>query len=64
VPVHACGRCEVTTIDQEFGAVVGDEPLRTLARLRMRDGEAVFGTRYAVQQPGTIRIGDRVVAMD
>jgi uncharacterized protein YcbX len=43
---------------------VGDEPLRTLARLRMRDGEAVFGTRYAVQQPGTIRIGDRVVAMD
>jgi uncharacterized protein YcbX len=63
-PVHACGRCEVTAIDQEFGAVVGDEPLRTLARLRMRDGEAVFGTRYAVQQPGTIRIGDRVVAMD
>jgi uncharacterized protein YcbX len=63
-PVHACGRCEVTTIDQEFGAVTGDEPLRTLSRLRTKDGEAVFGVRYAVQQPGTIRIGDRVVAMD
>lgn len=63
-PVHACGRCEVTTIDQAFGAVMGDEPLRTLSRLRMRDGEAVFGVRYAVQQPGKIRIGDRVVAMD
>lgn len=63
-PVHACGRCEVTTIDQEFGAVVGDEPLRTLSRLRTQDGEPVFGVRYAVQQPGTIRIGDRVVAMD
>lgn len=61
-PVHACGRCEVTTIDQEFGAVVGDEPLRTLARLRTRDGEAVFGVRYAVERPGTIRVGDRAVA--
>ncbi len=61
-PVHACGRCEVTTIDQEFGAVVGDEPLRTLARLRMRDGEAVFGVRYLVERPGIIRVGDRAAA--
>ncbi len=61
-PVHACGRCEVTTIDQEFGAVVGDEPLRTLARLRMRDGEAVFGVRYRVEEPGIIRVGDRAAA--
>jgi len=63
-PVHACGRCEVTTIDQEFGAVAGDEPLRTLSRLRMRDGEPVFGMRYAVEQPGTIRLGDRAFTMD
>lgn len=59
-PVHACGRCEVVTIDQEFGAAVDDEPLRTLARLRMRDGEPVFGVRYAVLRPGDIRVGDRV----
>ncbi|HSG77593.1 MAG TPA: MOSC domain-containing protein [Burkholderiales bacterium] len=58
-PVHACGRCEVTTIDQEVGAVVDGEPLRTLSRLRMRDGEPVFGVRYAVAQPGDIRVGDR-----
>lgn len=63
-PVHACGRCEVTTIDQEFGAVAGDEPLRTLARLRMRDGEAVFGVRYAVARPGCVRLGDPVEALD
>lgn len=63
-PVHACGRCEVTTIDQEFGAAISDEPLRTLSRLRLRDGEAVFGMRYAVEQPGKIRVGDRADAAD
>lgn len=63
-PVHACGRCEVTTIDQEFGASLGEEPLRTLARLRMKDGEAVFGVRYAVERPGTVRLGDPVEALD
>jgi len=59
-PVHACGRCEVTTIDQEYGAVTCDEPLRTLSRLRLREGEAVFGVRYAVQRPGRVRVGDRI----
>lgn len=58
--VHACGRCEVTTIDQEFGAVFGDEPLHSLSRLRMRDGEAVFGVYYSVERPGRVHVGDRV----
>lgn len=62
-PVHACGRCEVTAIDQQFGASVGAEPLRTLARLRTRDGEAVFGVRYAVARPGRVRLGDPVEAL-
>jgi uncharacterized protein YcbX len=59
-PVHPCGRCEVTTIDQGFGAKLGPEPLRTLSRLRQRDGEAVFGVRYAVETPGCLRVGDPV----
>lgn len=59
-PLHACGRCEVTTIDQEYGACLGDEPLRTLSRLRMRGGEPVFGVRYAVERPGTVRVGDAI----
>jgi hypothetical protein len=63
-PVHACGRCEVTTIDQAFGAALGDEPLRTLSRLRVRDGEAVFGVRYAVAQPGRVRLGDPVEPLE
>lgn len=58
--VHACGRCEVTGIDQEFGAPPGDEPLHTLSRLRLQDGEAVFGVRYSVRQPGRVCVGDRV----
>lgn len=62
-PVHPCGRCEVTTIDQAFGAVLGDEPLRTLSRLRMQDGEAVFGVRYSVERPGCVRVGDPVEAL-
>jgi len=63
-PVHACGRCEVTTIDQELGAALGDEPLRTLSRIRVREGEPVFGVRYAVQLPGRVRVGDGVEALD
>ena len=63
-PVHPCGRCEVTTIDQEFGAVLGDEPLRALSRLRMQDGEAVFGVRYSVERPGCVRVGDPVESLD
>ena len=63
-PVHACGRCEVTTVDQTFGAMLGDEPLRTLSRLRLRDGEAVFGVRYSVVRPGRVRLGDRVELSD
>ncbi len=54
----------MTTIDQQLGASLGAEPLRTLARLRTRDGEAVFGVRYAVEQPGRIRVGDRVLPAD
>jgi uncharacterized protein YcbX len=57
-PAHACGRCEVTTIDQELGAARGPEPLRTLARLRERGGEPVFGVYFAVERPGRIRVGD------
>lgn len=63
VRVHACGRCEVTTIDQEFGAVLGSEPLATLARTRLRDGEPVFGVRYSVQRPGRVRVRDPVEAL-
>lgn len=61
--VHPCGRCEVTTIDQELGAALGGEPLIALSRTRLRDGEPVFGLRYAVERPGRVRVGDAVQAL-
>jgi uncharacterized protein YcbX len=62
--VDACGRCKVTTIDQVSGVALGDEPLRTLSQMRMQEGEPVFGVRYSVQQPGRVRVGDVVEALD
>jgi uncharacterized protein YcbX len=42
------------------GAALGEKRLRTLSRMRMRDGEPVFGVRYSVQQPGRVRASDRI----
>jgi uncharacterized protein YcbX len=44
--------------------VLGDEPLRALSRLRMQEGEAVFGVRYAVARTGRVRLGDPVESLD
>ncbi|MFK4111186.1 MOSC domain-containing protein [Streptomyces sp. NPDC002176] len=53
------GRCVVTTVDQGTG-VRGREPLRTLARLRRRDGRLLFGQNLVPLTTGTIRVGDPV----
>lgn len=62
--VKPCGRCTVTTIDQETGSKTGDEPLRTLGTYR-QDGKNVnFGmrARLAEGQAGAeVRMGDAVV---
>jgi uncharacterized protein YcbX len=54
--VKACGRCEVTTIDQATGAGRGPEPLRTLTE--RFDGN--FGLYYRVTRAGRLRLGERV----
>jgi uncharacterized protein YcbX len=54
-----CGRCVVTTTDQDTGAR-GREPLRTLARHRRFDGRLVFGQNLVPLTTGTIRVGDPV----
>jgi hypothetical protein len=54
-----CGRCVVTTTDQDSGAR-GREPLHTLARHRRRDGQLVFGQNLVPLGTGTIRVGDPV----
>lgn len=60
--VKPCGRCVVTTTDQESGARdPGQEPLRTLATFRTLPGiGAVFGMNMVPRGEGVIRVGDAV----
>lgn len=57
--VKPCGRCVVTTTDQDTAAR-GREPLRTLARHRRVGTGLLFGQYLAPLAPGTIRTGDPV----
>ncbi|MFI1192429.1 MOSC domain-containing protein [Micromonospora sp. NPDC020750] len=58
-----CGRCVVTTTDQETG-VRGKEPLRTLGRHRNIDGKVPFGLHLVPDGPGVLRVGDPVTVTD
>ena len=59
--VKPCGRCVITTIDQENGAIDGKEPLKTLAAYRNKKGKVLFG-QYLIAENvgGTVRVGDKV----
>jgi uncharacterized protein YcbX len=54
-----CGRCSVTTTDQETGEV-GIEPLRTLAKCRLNGQSVQFGAYFVPVETGTIRVGDQI----
>jgi len=58
-----CGRCIVTTIDQDTGERKGEEPLATLARYRLIGKAAVFGMNLIPCGDGVIRLGDPVEVM-
>jgi uncharacterized protein YcbX len=66
--VKLCGRCVVTTTEQEAGERRGPEPLRTLAARRRFDKKAAFGVNLIPERPdgvtgdalGTLRLGDEV----
>ncbi|MCC2548157.1 MOSC domain-containing protein [Hymenobacter sp. BT175] len=57
--VRPCGRCVVTTINQET-ATKGTEPLRTMATYRTQEGKVMFGQNVTGPGQGRIRIGDTV----
>jgi uncharacterized protein YcbX len=69
--VKLCGRCVVTTTDQETGERRGPEPLRTLAARRRFDKKAAFGVNLVPERPegvtgdelGTLRLGDEVTVL-
>lgn len=69
--VKPCGRCVVTTTDQEVGERRGAEPLRTLQKRRRFDKKAAFGVNLIPERPdgvtgdalGTLRLGDEVTVL-
>lgn len=56
-----CGRCAIPGVDPDSAATT-KEPLRTLAKLRTRDHLAYFGVNAIPDGPGTLRVGDTLVA--
>lgn len=67
-----CGRCKMTTVDQEKGYFTGAEPLQTLRKYRLHetvykckrearyDSSPLFGYHFTVIQPGVLKKGDTV----
>jgi hypothetical protein len=60
VVVKPCARCVTTTTDQAAGRRDGDEPLRTLATFRRRDGKVMFGQNVVHYGTGVLRVGDQI----
>ena len=61
--VKPCARCAITTVDQET-AMVGKEPLKTLASFREVGSKVMFGQNLIHDGCGTLRVGDPVVVED
>jgi uncharacterized protein len=62
--VKPCGRCVMTTVDQEKGVRSGEEPLRTLASYRRKENKVLFGQNLIAEKShGTVRIGDTVTVL-
>jgi len=59
--VKPCGRCVLTTVDQERGEKAGKEPLATLARYRQREKNVLFGQNLLVTNEGIINRGDHII---
>jgi uncharacterized protein YcbX len=60
--VRGCGRCVVTTIDQDTAQKnSASEPLRTLATYRKQGNKIMFGQNVTGPAGGQLRVGDAVV---
>lgn len=59
----SCARCTITIVDQATGET-GKEPLRTFATFRKARRGVLFGQNLIHAGIGTIRVGDRVEALE
>lgn len=58
--VKPCGRCVMTTIDQQTG-ISGKEPLRTLSTYRKSGNKILFGQNVLIGTPeGILRVGEEI----
>ena len=57
--VKPCGRCAITTIDQE-DASKSKEPLRTLSKYRTKKSKVLFGQNLLTDKGGKISVGDKL----
>ncbi|MFB7666774.1 MOSC domain-containing protein [Kitasatospora sp. NPDC056138] len=70
--VKPCGRCVITTTDQETGERRSQEPLRALAKHHRFGKRLVFGQNLIPERPegvsgdllGTVRLGDEVTVLE
>lgn len=61
--VKPCGRCILTTVDQELGKKTSAEPLRTMSTYRKDGNKILFGMLGRVaegQEEGYVKVGDEI----
>lgn len=59
-----CSRCMVPTIDIERGEFAGEEPIKTLASYRSRDGKVFFGQNLIPDGAGELAEGMAVEVLE
>ncbi len=64
VGAKPCARCQVITIDQQSGEVMGKEPLATLATYRRDGNKVLFGMNLLHTGTGFLRVGDVLIPQD
>lgn len=61
--VKLCARCVMTTVDQQ-NAKKGKEPLKTLAKYRLRNNKIYFGQNLVHTGIGMLNIGDELTVLE
>lgn len=58
--VKPCGRCVITTIDQELGVKSGKDPLLKLSKYRKAGKNVFFGQNLLGTQLGAVSVGNEI----
>lgn len=61
--VKLCARCVMTTVDQD-NATKGKEPLKTLAKYRLKNNKIYFGQNLVHTGTGILNVGDELNVLE